>query len=310
MSPVGYFWSIKMKTSFRLFPLAVGTVILMNWPAPAQTSLRAPEFPPKEWSLWIRINLSKDLLHQFLEKKPDKNEFFHVEDVDFWLDSKGGLRAPRSHPVLTGKLPGNNRADRETIIGGGSIAHVPLKDQQSIYGFSLESVRSFHFLEEFKQPDYDASGVDLDLRLEINGRSFSIAYRKIQVQDGLPKPIMDILATLRRSLPSEYDRFFNLLSVSKLAALRPDEADKFAQCPVHSEWMKAAEVPISYGFPAPREKYWNAAPVLFPNARNYIHAGCVVTTGSPKSGQALYCASCRTAEKVWVKENESADARK
>jgi len=292
-----------MRTSLRLFTF-VWFAFLLTVSVQAQNSPSAPSFPPKEWKVWVRINLSKDLLLQFLEAKPGKDDYFFVDGIDFWLNGDGGLEAPRKHPVLTGKLPSNNFADRESVIGSGAINHVPLKDQQAIYEHALETVRSFRFIEEFTPEQYDAPGIDLDLHLEINGRSLSVNYRKIQVKDGLPKPILDILSRLRRGLPADYDRLFKLLRVPKPAALPADEADKFSKCSVHKEWMKIAEVPISYGFPSPRPKYWEAAKLQFPNARFSIHAGCVVTPGSPKSGQVLYCISCRAAEETWVKQNK------
>src|SRR5437868_7184977 len=92
--------------------LLVLMVALASQPvATAQTNLSPPAFPPKDWSLLIQLDLSKDLMNQFLEKKPDKNDFTYIEGIRFWLDSKGGVTAPRKHPVLTGKLPGNNIAD-------------------------------------------------------------------------------------------------------------------------------------------------------------------------------------------------------
>jgi hypothetical protein len=291
-----------MKTSLCCFICGLFTFLTAT--AFAQTSPPAPAFPPKQWQVWLQMNLSKDLLHQFLEDKPAKDEFYYFEGMDFWLDAEGGLKAPRKHPVLTGKIPSNNFADRESVIGGGAICHIPKRDQKEIYEKALETVRSFRFVDDFKPETYDASGIDLMLRVEINGRSFSVDYRKLQVADGLPKPVLEILACMRRGLPKDYDRFFNFLRVPKLAALPPEEAEKFAQCLVHKEWMKSEEVTISYGFPAPREKYWKAAGIQFPNARYYIHAGCVITPGSPKSGQVLYCNSCRAAEKAWVKQNE------
>lgn len=272
--------------------------------ASAEIALQAPSFPPKAWTLWITINLSKDLLEPFLETKPGRSEFIYAQAIDFWVDAQGALRAPRHHAVLTGRLPSNNLAEHERVLGAGSVAYLPIADQKLLYENAFETIRSFRFTDDLEHATFDASGIDVELRLEVNGRAFSVRFEKIQRDEGLPKPILQALGSLRRNLPAEYTRFFEFLLVPKLDKLSQDQAARYAKCKVHNTWMNVDEVPISYGFPASRENYWKAAQELFPNVHNYLGGGCVVTPGSPKSGKTLYCESCRSAEKTWLRDNE------
>ena len=274
-----------------------------------QAQLGAPAFPPADWSVWITINVSTDIAETFLEKRPAKNEFFHVDLISLWLHKDGRLNGPRKHPLLTGKLPSRNFADHE-ILGAGAIAYLPIVDQKTVYEKAIETVNSFKFTNSFSGKPQEASGVDIGLHLQINGRDISVQYRTIQPEDGLSEPILAALAVFRRNLPREYGKLFDFLKVPKLASLPESEAKQYAKCMVHNEWMRIDDVPISYGFPAPRESYWKAAREFFPHTARSLAGGCVVSPGSPKSAKVLYCETCRTLEKKWLQENEQVQRSK
>jgi hypothetical protein len=206
--------------------------------------------------------------------------------------------------VLTGKLPGSNAANHEMVLGAGAIAYLPIADQKLVYENALETIRDFTFTDDFRHRAFDASGIDVELRLEINGRASSARFEKIQPADGLPKSVIQALAALRRNLPAEYTRLFDFLRVPKWDKLPENAAGRHAKCTVHDQWMAVDEVPIIYGLPSSRENYWKAAQALFPNAYNYLGGGCVTTPASPRSAKTLYCPQCRSAEKAWLKDNE------
>src|SRR5882762_4528569 len=264
----------------------------------AQMRFEASDFPPKQWSIFISIIVSPDLSQRLLEKA-NKREGAYIGAIDFFVDSRGGVHAPRQHPFLTGKLSSAPHGD---IIRPGPVFFMPIADQKLFYQNALEAINSFTSAENFPLPAYDASGLDISWRCEGNGASIWLDYDNGRPREGLPKGMVAALASLRRNLPPDYSRFFEFLKVPKWADLPKDERDKFAQCALHNEWMSVRDVPIAYGLPAPREAYWEAARTLFPNSRNYIWGGCVLE--EVQSAKTLYCPTCRSEEKEWVRQNE------
>jgi hypothetical protein len=267
-----------------------------------QKLLARPLFPPQEWAVRIDITLSDDLVLPFLKEKPSEDDFFSVDWLPFWLQSKGALHASIHHPVITGDLADDIFDD---YISRGPVVFVPLEDQKLIYAHSFKAAESFDFANNFVHSDPDASGVDVKLELEVNGRSIALAYQKIQPDEKLPPHILMVLASIRRNLPSEYDRLFDFLKVPKLLPLPSDQVQKYAKCRLHDEWMKVGDVPFIYGLLARIEDYDEAEAKLFPNANRFTWGGCVVHQDSPKKVKRLFCSSCRAAEKKWVEEYKS-----
>lgn len=282
--------------------LSLLAVCSLAWNVVGQTRVEAPDSPPKAWSVLITINVSKDLAQTFLDTKPNKNAFLRIREIDLWVRSDGGVTGPRKHPLLTGKLPSRNLAGLELPLG--AIGYLPIVDQGSFYQKIAETVNSHNAVDESARQGYDAPEVEIGIRLGTNELDTSVPYYQFQTQDGLPKPLLEALALLRRNLPVEYAKLFDFLKVPRLPSLPANEANKYAKCVVHDEWLRVEEVPIRYGLPMPREKYWAAARELFPNARHSIMGGCMGSLAGPTSAKALYCETCRSAEKKWVNENE------
>lgn len=271
----------------------------------AQRQLAVPAFPPSDWYVSLQVNPSKDLVFKIIDRKPPE-EWVFFTGLNFSLDAKGALQAPRKHPVITGTVPNGSERISEFGLRDEPVTYVPLKDQKAVYDLAVEGVRSFAFTNAPK-PRPDASGVDLDVRLEVNGRTLEVRYQKLS-PDGCPEPVLSLLAILRRHLPADYNRLFDFLKVPKLEALSAEEAQKFAQCSLHKETMKTNEVRVYYGLPDVSNPYWKVRGVEFPNANSSVHAGCVSTPESPDVRQVLFCEKCRKAEEAWIKLNKAGKA--
>jgi hypothetical protein len=267
-------------------------------------TLAKPEFPPQTWQFKIDITLSDDLVLPFLKEKPSEDEFIPVDSLSFWLNSDtlldpdASLLASRSNPVITGVW---DEDAFEDFLDAGPIAFVPVHDQKLIYEYAFQAVEAFEFAHSFAHTDFEASGIDVSLELEVNGRTITLAYQKIQADEKLPENILMVLASIGRNLPSEYDRLFEFLKVPKLPPLPPEQAQKYAKCKLHDEWMKLDEVPVIYGYGGYSTEYEK----LFPGANTFIWAGCMGPADANVTSKTLFCSSCRAAEKKWVKEYKS-----
>lgn len=253
-----------------------------------------PAYPPQQWRLTVHFSISDDLDRGFLHKKPSENEFLSFEPLYLGL-SDGAISGPTTHPVLTGKLSEAGMGGLETT----DIGYVPQLDQAAIYAITGEVLRSFHFVDTFSRTNFDASGIDISIDLEINGRSLAVNYNKLQAKDGLPPNVDKLLGLLRRSLPASYSNFFNYLKVPQLPALTGQESTQYRQCELHHEWMVVGDVSIAYGLLIHDKAYSKAHQKYFPNAHLYSAGGCVVTPRSPQQEKTLYCPSCRKAEAEW-----------
>ncbi len=260
----------------------------------ANAEISLPTYPPQQWRLTVRFTLSRDLVAGFLHKKPSENDYSSSEMLSLWL-SDGAISGSTTHPLLTGKRS-------EEFLGGmdmAAIGYVPQLDLPAIYATTGEALRAFHFVDTFSHTNWNDSGIDIAIDLEINGRSLAITYNKLQAKDGLPPQVGALLGLMRRSLPACYSNFFNYLKVPQLPALTGQESTQYRQCELHHEWMVAGDVSIAYGLLIHDKAYSKAHQKLFPNAHLYSAGGCVVMAGSPKQEKALYCPSCRKAEAEW-----------
>lgn len=281
--------------------LLIGLSFLLLLAGCRQKPLTKPEFPPQTWQLKIDIDLSDDLVLPFLKEKPPEDEFIPVDSLSFWLNSDtlldpdASLLASRSNPVITGVWDEDAFDD---FLDPGPIAFVPVHDQKLIYEYAFQAVEAFEFAHSFAHTDFEASGIDVSLELEVNGRTITLAYQKIQADEKLPENILMVLASIRRNLPSEYDRLFDFLKVPRLPPLPPEQAQKYAKCKLHDEWMKLDEVPVIYGYGGYSAEYEK----LFPGANTFIWAGCMGPVDANVTAKTLFCTSCRAAEKKWMEE--------
>jgi hypothetical protein len=164
-------------------------------------------------------------------------------------------------------------------------------------------LRAFQFTNAFPHTNFDAPGIDLSIDLQVNGRSLSIQYDKLQAPEDLPPGVGSLLALLRRNLPASYSRFFDYLRVPTLPPLTGEDATRYRQCALHHEWMKVDEVRVAYGLSCPTKAYSEAHKKLFPNACLYSNGGCVVTPNGSKTTKVRYCDSCRQAAAEWQKKH-------
>jgi hypothetical protein len=264
----------------------------------AKAELNIPPYPPQQWRLSVNFRFSTDVLVKFLDKKPSKDQLFGPDMLDLWLTDDGEIRGSSTHPVLTHKL-----SEGFIVRDSSAIAYVPQADQRTIYSNVCAVLHSFHFVNSFSRTNFDDSGIDITVDVEVNGQGMSVKYDKVQAKDGLPREVASLLAVLRRSLPSTYSGLFDYLHVSKLPALSDEVANKYRQCQLHREWMTIGDVSIAYGFPIIDKAYSKAEKKLFPHANLYSAGGCVVSPDSPKTEKVLYCSSCRKAEAEWQEKH-------
>ena len=262
--------------------------------------VNVPPYPPQQWRISVTFNFSSDVLLTFLDTKPKDGDFLCPEMLSLWLSEDFEIRGSNSHPVLTRKLP-------EHGFGGPTfeaLGYVRMVDQSTIYSNACRVLQSFRYTDTFIHTNNDASGIDISIDVEINGRSMSAKYDKLHAKDNLPADVAALLALLRRSLPPSYESLFDYLRVAKLPSLTGDLASQYRRCQLHNEWMKIGDVSIVYGLLCTDETYSKAREQHFPNAHTYSSGGCVVTPNSPKGEKSLYCESCRKAESEWRKKHE------
>jgi len=271
----------------------------------ANAEMNVPAYPPQQWRLSVNFDLSRDVLVGFLDKKPGKNDFFSPEMLDLWLTDDGAIRGSSTHPVLTRKLPKGGFGG----LGSEVIGYAPKVDQGAIYSSACAVLQSFRFVDSFSRTNFDDSGIDISIELQVNGRCMSVKYDKVQAKEGLPPAVASLLALLRRNLPACYSGFFDYLHVSRLHALTGEEANQYRQCQLHHEWMRVGDVSIAYGLLCPQKAYADARRKLFPNAHSYSAGGDVVTPESPKIEKVLYCPSCRQAEAKWQEKYDKKSKR-
>ena len=265
----------------------------------AKAEMNVPAYPPQQWRLSVNFNFSRDVLVGFMDKKPNKDDFFGPELLNLWLTDDGAIRGSSTHPVLTRRLPKGGFGG----LGSEVIGYVPQVDQGAIYSNACAVLQSFRFVNSFSHTNFDDSGIDISIDLEINGRCMTVKYDKVKAKDGLPPSVTSLLASLRRSLPSSYNGFLDYLHVSRLPALIGESAHRYQQCQLHHEWMRVGDVSIAYGLICFEKEYTDAHKQLFPNAHSYSAGGCVVMSESPKTEKVLYCPSCRKAEAEWQEKH-------
>lgn len=226
-------------------------------------------------------------------------EIFGSEMLNLWLTDDSAIQGSTTHPVLTHKLPTFGFGELYSEV----VGYIPQADQGSIYSNACAVLQSFHFVGSFSHTNFDDSGIDISVDVEVNGQGMLVQYNKIQAKDGLPPDVASLLALLRRNLPASYSGLFDYLHVVRLPALSADQANRYRQCQLHHEWMKVGDVPIVYGLLRSQKAYWKAQKKFFPNADLYWPGGCSITDESPKSKKVLYCEACRKAEAEWQKKH-------
>jgi len=287
-----------MKAKKLTFTVLLTLLFIFVATGYGQKTLNKPHFPPQEWQVWLDIDFSEDIVFQILNKKPSPNEFYVFDNIDFIVDSDCSLYATRKHPVLTGKL---KRYFSDGLLSS-PISFIPVADQKTIYQHCFEAIEAFDFKDKFEYSGYNVSGIDISLKLEVNGRSIDLKYQKIQQEDSLPQPILRILSLIRRNLPSKFNQLFDFLRVPKLPPLPPEIRNKYSKCKIHHEFMKVDTAKILYGDFLFDEEFCEAQTNLFPNANTQMFSG--FEDEEIKKGKVLFCESCRAAEKKWLKEND------
>ena len=266
----------------------------------AKAELTLPAYPPQEWRLSITFNFSRDVLLSFLDTKPGKHQLFNPDTLFLWFSGDCEIRGSTSHPVLARKL----QKDGFGAMRFEAIGFVPEIDQSVIYSNAFAAIESFAFTQSFAHTNYNASGVDISINMEVNGRSISIKYDRWQESDALPSGVADLFTFIRRHLPSNYNGLFDYLRVPKLTPLTGDAANHYRRCEVHDEWMKVGDSTIIYGMPCYDKAWSEARRRLFPRASTYSSGGGVVSQGRPKNAKTIYCESCRKAGAEWRKKNK------
>lgn len=283
-----------MKTLFNI----IACICLQALLCTANADLILPAYPPQDWRLYVTFNFSEDVLLSFLDTKPDNKQFVMCNTVSLWLPGDCEIRGTASHPVLTRKLvPEKLRGDIPEPIG-----FVPKIDQPLIYSNAFDAIRSFGFVQSFVHTNYTASGVDISINLQVNGRSMSIQYDKLQATDELPQGVGELLALFRRHLLSTYENLFDYLKVPTLPPLTGEVAHQYRRCELHNEWMQISDIPRDFGSWCRDRKYIEAERETFPNAGTYLPDPWLVYSGS--STMTLYCDSCREAEQKWRENNK------
>ena len=265
-----------------------------------KAEVNAPPYPPQQWGLRVTFTFSRDVLLTFVDAKPNAGESLIPGMLFLWLSDDCEIRGHSSHPVLRRKLS----EDGSERLGFEAIGYVPQVDQRAVYSNACRVLDSFRYANSFAHTNYDASGIDISIDLEINGRSMSVKYDKLQAKDAPPDDIASLLALLRRNLSSAYGGLFDRLHVTKLPPLTGDSADHYRRCQLHNEWMKVGDASIVYGLPSVDQAYSHAENQCFPNANIHSFSGCMSEPDGPKGEKCLYCESCRKAESDWRKKSE------
>ena len=72
------------------------------------------------------------------------------------------------------------------------------------------------------------------------------------------------------------------------------------KCRLHNVGLKFGTREIRRGLPpAPPDGYSEAEKGLFPNAKSFELAGCLVGPDDPQVSRVYFCPACRTAELEW-----------
>jgi hypothetical protein len=261
-----------------------------------------PPYPPQQWNLTVTFDFSEDVLRKFLDEKPDKDEFFNFGLFMISVSDDFSIEGPSAHPVLTHKISKGRYGAHDL----STLGFVPLSDHSAIYSNSCKALKAFRFADAPTNTDYDAPGIKITAKLEINGTSFSAEYPRLQKQVHLPEDLVPLLSLLRRNLPASYDRLLDYMRVPKLPPLSGDSANQIRKCQLHNEWMKVGDVPKIYGLISAPKSYPQVQKTLFPNAESCSFGGCCSSPDSPKSEKVLYCESCRKAANEWEKNQKDA----
>ena len=284
------------KTAMILVSVLAGTVM-----AATGVEINAPPYPPQKWQLTITFSFSRDIFLQFLDDKPKNPECVMPESLNLWMLGDAAIRGSSFHPVVTHRTGKNGFGS----FGSEALSFVPQSDQAGIYSNACRVLRAFSYAESFAFTNYDASGIDLTVDLQVNGRSLSVKYDKLQRNQILPGGVADLLALMRRNLPPSYDRLFDSLLVPRLPPLEGKEASQYLKCELHNEWMKIGDIPIVYGLLMRDEASQKAEKQIFPNANTSTAGGCVSSPDSPKEEKTLYCETCRHSQKAWLKKGKT-----
>jgi len=287
------------NSPFGVFLL--GATLLCAFCGTGHAQMAFPSYPPQHWQCSISFDFSQDVFLKFLHSKPSKDEFVPSESLFLWLYDGCRIDGPSSHPALTGTWSKN----RISIFGSQTLGFLSQADQALAYSNACAVMKSFSFANSFKHTNYDDSGVDISISMEINGRSMSVSFKKLQQNEDLPAGVGPLLAIMRRNLPSSYSRLFDDLRVPVLPPLPANVAARIRLCELHHEWMKLGTVKIAYGLIEGNEAFSQAQKRLFPNSHSFTLGGCVVSPESPKENTVLYCESCRKAEADWNAQRET-----
>ena len=80
------------------------------------------------------------------------------------------------------------------------------------------------------------------------------------------------------------------------------------KCRLHNVELKNGKREIRRGFPpAPPDGLADAERTLFPNAKSFEIAGCVIGPDDPEESRVYFCPACREAESAWHTAHEGAD---
>jgi hypothetical protein len=94
------------------------------------------------------------------------------------------------------------------------------------------------------------------------------------------------------------------LEESKASVLT--EADlKIGYCEIHRVALEQRDIPITYGYPAPKpEGYQEARRAQFRNSGMPVFGGCVVSASSPKTIRLAVCPVCVRARRLWLEKHK------
>lgn len=278
--------------------LSILCFVMFIFAAHAEMELHQPKFPPKEWSISIDLKFSKDFYSKIMRMEKAKYEnYSEWQRIEFALNSfgDGSIRMTPDHPFITGKVLEDSY--NMGAISSVPMAYMPQQDRALAYKKAFDILAKFDFEDSFRAWGPDTAGITVEFDLDLNGRSVHLSFGKCETVESIPDEVIQMLSIFRRSLPSEYERFFDFLKVPRLSPLSVQEKSQIQKCRVHQEWMKIEEVKVVYGDFFVDPEFLKAKNTLFPNSQFVYWGGGL--GGSAEKANVLYCESCREAEKKW-----------
>ena len=259
----------------------------------AEVVLEEAFVEPERWSVRVVIYLSDESKVRLVgEDERAEDDVMNARKMAFEVHGDGRVLADQTHPWV--------RRDwgRDAVTWAEwtsyPIGFMPAVDQRMVLIAGREAVSDYRAAEEAGEIEGAAADqvAMIDLILREDGDTGWAVHRVNADRLGELGLMQDVFTGLRRSLPVEFDRLFDLLRVEEPAWLDAAVAGEYERCPLHGEWMVPGDTKITYGTISLRPPVDNGIDYhLYPQANLSRWGGGM--SGRQKLARTLYCDTCR-----------------